>query len=101
MANETQLNSNIANSNATVLNPSVGASNATVLNTEIVASVEIQKGTILCDDYAVSGRLDIPTGEADLYLCTKRRQTFVAKVYRRKNAIKNEIIEKLLSIDSP
>lgn len=101
MANETQLNPNIASTNATVLNPSVAAGNATVLNTEVVSSVEIQKGTILCNDYTVSGRLDIPTGEADLYLCTKRRQTFVAKVYRRKNAIKDEIIKKLLAIDSP
>ena len=101
MANETQLNPNIADSNATVLNPSVAASNTTVLNTEIVSSVEIQKGTILCDDYTVSGRLDIPTGEADLYLCTKRRQTFVAKVYRRKDAVKDETIEKLSFVHTP
>ena len=101
MANVTPLNPNIASSNTTVLNPSVAASNATVLNTEVVSSVEIQKGTILCDDYTVSGRLDIPTGEADLYLCTKRRQTFVAKVYRRKDAIKDETIEKLGVVDTP
>ena len=101
MANETVLNPNIENSNATVLNPSVAAGNATVLNTDIVSSVEIQKGTVLCDDYTVNGKLDIPTGEADLYLCTKKRQTYVAKVYRRKSAIKDEIIKKLLSINSP
>lgn len=101
MANETVLNPNIENSNATVLNPSAAASNATVLNTDIVSSVEIQKGTVLCDDYTVNGKLDIPTGEADLYLCTKKRQTYVAKVYRRKSAIKDEIIKKLLSINSP
>ena len=101
MANETVLNPNIENSNATVLNPSVAAGNATILNTDIVSSVEIQKGTVLCDDYTVNGKLDIPTGEADLYLCTKKRQTYVAKVYRRKSAIKDEIIKKLLSINSP
>lgn len=72
MANETVLNPNIENSNATVLNPSVAAGNATVLNTDIVSSVEIQKGTVLCDDYTVNGKLDIPTGEADLYLCFSR-----------------------------
>lgn len=100
MANETMLNSDVANANATVLNTAVN-SNATVLNTDIVSSVEIQKGTVLCDDYIVNGKLDIPTGEADLYLCTKKRQTYVAKVYRRKSAIKDEIIKKLLSINSP
>lgn len=75
MANETMLNSDVANANATVLNTAVN-SNATVLNTDIVSSVEIQKGTVLCDDYIVNGKLDIPTGEADLYLCTKKRQTY-------------------------
>lgn len=100
MANETMLNSDVANANATVLNTAVN-SNATVLNTDIVSSVEIQKGTVLCDDYIVNGKLNIPTGEADLYLCTKKRQTYVAKVYRRKSAIKDEIIKKLLSINSP
>lgn len=76
MANETMLNSDVANANATVLNTAVN-SNATVLNTDIVSSVEIQKGTVLCDDYTVNGKLDIPTGEADLYLCTKKRQTYL------------------------
>ena len=41
MANETMLNSDVANANATVLNTAVN-SNATVLNTDIVSSVEIQ-----------------------------------------------------------
>lgn len=80
MANETMLNSDVANANATVLNTAVN-SNATVLNTDIVSSVEIQKGTVLCDDYIVNGKLDIPTGEADLYLCTKKRQTYALHLF--------------------
>lgn len=100
MANETQLNPNVGGMNVTALNASVAVGNTTVLNSDVVSSVEIQRGTVLCDDYTVTGKLDIPTGEADLYLVTKKRQTFVAKVYRRKRE-KADVDEKLATIDSP
>lgn len=101
MANETQLNRDIVNSSdATVLNNSLGG-NATVLNNQIVSSKVIDIGTIILEKYKVVSKLDVATGEADLYISTFEEQTYVAKVYRRKIAIKSEITQKLKSINSP
>lgn len=101
MANETQLNRDIVNSSdATVLNSSLGG-NATVLNSQIASSKIIDIGTVLLAKYKVEAKLDVATGEADLYICVFEEQTYVAKVYRRKIAIKSEITKKLKSIDSP
>lgn len=45
--------------------------------------------------------MNVLTGEADLYLCRDGTETYVAKIYRRKVAIREEVIEKLQSIDFP
>lgn len=100
MANETQLNKDIMNANATVLNGAV-RNNATVLNNHIVSNQVIEIGTLLLDKYKVASKLDVATGEADLYICAYDGQTFVAKIYRRKIAIKPEISMKLKAINSP
>ena len=101
MANETQLNRSIRNeSQATVLNNNLGT-NETVLNTQIAYNNKIEIGTVLLDRYEVIGKLDVTTGEADLYLCSFEENNYVAKVYRRKIAIKLEIMQKLKAIDSP
>lgn len=101
MANETQLNKDIVNSaDVTVVNSNLGG-NATVLNSQIVSGQGIDIGTIILDKYEVTSKLNVATGEADLYICTFETQTYVAKVYRRKIAIKPEITWKLKAINSP
>lgn len=117
MSDTTQINNFLQNENSTVINSEIvngtainqeldaAASiennpNATSINAELSKSSSIKPGTVLCDSYIVENKLDTHTGEADLYLCAKEQKTYVAKVYRRKVAVKNEIIQKLTSIES-
>lgn len=105
--NSTTVNSEVYSS--TVINQEINGihsqafndANVTSINAELRNGVVLNRGTILCDGYMVNQKLDTVTGEADLYLCQKDGITFVAKVYRRKMAVKDEIIQKLTSIDSP
>lgn len=107
---ETVLNTNL-NGNSTVLNKSLNANgtvlnneisdNSTVLNNQIAVNTTIEIGTVLFDKYKIVDKLDVTTGEADLYLCSCDDTTYVAKIYRRKMAIKPEVTKKLKEIDSP
>ncbi|WP_274968803.1 protein kinase domain-containing protein [Succinimonas amylolytica] len=49
--------------------------------------------------------MDIPSGEADIYLCSGTGShagaKFVLKYYRRENAVKQDVLEKLRGIRSP
>lgn len=108
--NPTVVNSEI--NNGTVINPQIvddnsesfdkrsSDSNATTINAALSQGTVVNAGTILCDEYIVEQKLDTVTGEADLYLCQKDGKHYVAKVYRRKIAVKDEIIQKLTSIAS-
>ena len=99
--------------NTTVINPAVQSSSATVTNTEVVeeynrqnnietdSSSSITEGTTICDKYKVQSQLEVSSGEADLFLCSDGSRQYVAKVYKRKFAIKQEVIDALLKIDSP
>ena len=103
--------------NNTVINPAIQTSTpesaATVINSEVVEEYnrqnnieedinsQIPEGTVLCDKYKVQNQLEVSSGEADLYLCTDGVSQYVAKIYRRKFAIKQEVIDALLKIDSP
>ena len=98
MANETYINSDIKADNLTVINQY--QNNTTQINAEIVNGIPIEVGTFLGDGYVVDSKLDTQTGEADLYVCEKDGKKYVAKIYRRKVAIKHEIITKLINIDS-
>lgn len=106
IGNSTVINSEINNS--TVINQDISAaqigaangSNVTSINAELSKGAVVNTGTELCDGYIVNQKLDTVTGEADLYLCMKDGKQYVAKVYRRKMAVKDEIIQKLTSIDS-
>ncbi len=115
MSNTTSINPNLIekgtssnDSNATVINPLSGnisatnseQSNVTQLNSEISSAQSIAPGTILCNEYVVISRLETQTGEANLYICEKNSEQYVAKVYRRKVAVKHEIINKLLVLES-
>lgn len=96
--------------NRTIINPVVQQSTPTVINNEIVDEYNRQNGieespiadgTTICDKYVVDGRLVVSAGEADLYRCSYNGTRYVAKVYKRKFAIKQEVVDKLLTIDSP
>ncbi|MEE1047695.1 MAG: protein kinase, partial [Clostridia bacterium] len=100
MSNETMINP-INNSNSTVINSELQPNNATVINTEISNLSNIAEGTTLCDKYKVESKLDINTGEADLYVCDYNGEKFIAKIYRRKFAVKPEVTNILKEIDSP
>lgn len=99
--------------NSTVINPAVQPSSATVINAEVVeeynrqnniktdSSASIAEGTVICEKYKVQSQLEVSSGEADLFLCSDGSSQYVAKVYKRKFAIKQEVIDALLKIDSP
>jgi serine/threonine protein kinase len=57
------------------------------------------------EDFYVEKRMEIPSGEADIYLCSGTEnhagKKFILKYYRRENAVKPEVIAKLRSISSP
>ncbi len=99
--------------NSTVINPAVQPSTATVLNPDVVAEYNqingiesdprpsIKEGTVICGNYTIQSQLEVTSGEADLYLCSDGLRQFVAKVYKREFAVKQEVIDALLKIDSP
>lgn len=97
MSKKTEINPVL---NATVINPELGE--ATVLNPSLSAvSGELSEGTLIDGKYEIKKRLEVSTGEADLFLCSSDTGECVAKVYRRQRAIKPEVIDVLKSIDSP
>lgn len=101
MANETQINREIVNGNATVINSSLRQSRSeTVINPIAAGTTGIVTGQVLCEKYSVVKKMDIVTGEADLYITEYEGTQYVAKVYRRKVAIKPEISRKLMNIKS-
>ncbi len=86
---ETKLNSN---QNKTRLNIANFTSN--------VPNIEGQ--SLLDGKYIVQLKMNVKSGEADLYICTdKNGNRHVAKVYRRKDAVKPEIVETLSKLKSP
>lgn len=99
--------------NSTVINPALQTVPGTVINAEIVEEYNRQnnidpdidslltKGAVVCSKYTIQQQLEVSSGEADLYLCSDGKSLYVAKVYKRKFAIKNEVIDALLKIDSP
>lgn len=97
MSEYTQINKNV---NATVLNP-MDYDNSTVLNNTINQQNVVDIGVILGEKYIVESKMSFSTGEADLYICGYDNEKYVAKIYRRQMAIKEEVTEILMSIDSP
>ena len=105
MANETVINRAIQQqesiSAATVINSEVIEEYNRQNNIEEDSRFQIVEGTVICDRYKVKNQLEVASGEADLYLCTDGVNQYVAKIYKRKFAIKQEVIDALLKIDSP
>ena len=99
--------------NSTVINPAIQGTSSTVINSEVVeeynrqnnieadASSSIAEGTVICEKYKVQSQLEVSSGEADLFLCSDGSRQYVAKLYKRRFAIKQEVIDALLKIDSP
>ncbi len=56
-------------------------------------------------EFLVDSRLDIVSGEADIYLCSgtgsHAGKKFLLKYYRRENAVKPDVLEKLKGVNSP
>lgn len=99
--------------NRTIINPALQQSAQTVINNEVVEEYNrqnnisnsgaalVREGATVLDKYVVSGQLEVASGEADLYLCVCDGVQYVAKIYKRQFAIKQEVIDALLKIDSP
>lgn len=99
----------------TIINPIAQQAPATVINREIDAIEAYRReneidmpgesmpteGTVLLDRYKITGRMEVASGEADLFLCSYNNIQYVAKVYRRKAAIKDDVIKALSTIHSP
>ena len=97
----------------TVINPALQQSAQTVINNEIVEEYNrqnnisnsgaslVRDGATILDKYVITRQLEVASGEADLYLCTCNGVQYVAKIYKRQFAIKQEVIDALLKIDSP
>lgn len=101
--NETLINEQLSISD-TIVNSAVQSddSNFTEVNPTVQNyTVDIPAGTLLAGKYRVETPLSTNTGEANLYLCRYRNNTYVAKVYRRQSAIKDDIVLALEGVSSP
>lgn len=99
MGNKTQINKN---NTSTLINEDVRKKdNATVINPE---SSKLSLGiidTVINQKYRITKKLDVTSGEADLYICEYNSKKYVAKIYRREAAIKTEVVNALKRINSP
>ncbi len=61
----------------------------------------LQNGTELSEDCTIISHWDVESGEADLYFCNYKNVRHIAKIYRRDNSIKEDVLERISSVDSP
>ena len=98
--------------NRTVINPDLQYSSATVINSDIVEEYNrqnnlktsgeyIAEGTVVCEKYTIKSQMEVSSGEADLYLCSDGSNLYAAKIYRRRFAVKQDVVDALMKIDSP
>ncbi len=89
---ETRINNDIVKQGSTLLNNSL---------TDL-QSANLEGEKILDGKYSVFHRLNVVSGEADLYICTDSEgNRHVAKIYRRKDAVKQEVLETLMKLHFP
>ena len=103
MNNNTEINSEIL-SNQTQINDTImrgSSSDSTVINSAVSGHGEIPSGTVLCQKYKVIEEMPLVSGEASLFLCEFEEEKYVAKLYHRDVAIKDDVISALKRIDSP
>ena len=87
--------------NATLINSRVASfgENVTVVNSGL-SQTNITSGSIICSKYTVREKMNIRSGEADLYVCEFDGKEYVAKIYRREVSVKPEVISQLKKISS-
>lgn len=88
----------------TEINSVLPAENPTEINRDVsTADIEhksiIKPGTILFSKYRVVEKMDVFSGEAEIFKCEYHGKTFVAKAYRREHAVKDEVLEAIRKID--
>jgi len=91
------------NTAITEINPLLGRERTTILNPALAEGGGrfLEPGTVLCGLYTVESRLDVASGEADLYLCQYENVSYIAKVYRREAALKEDVAALLEGVQSP
>ena len=85
LSSETQLNNAVSS----------GTANSTIVNSALYNLSQIPAGVVLCDKYTVVSQMNIMSGEASLFICEYNGEKYVAKVYRRDVAIKEDVITAL------
>lgn len=102
MNNATQINKEAQNS-ATQINTAAveQVASGTIVNSALYNLTQIPAGTILCNKYKVIEEMRVESGEAALFICEHNNLQYVAKIYRRDVAIKDEVTDALKTIDSP
>lgn len=98
------INRDVVNVSATQINNAAvnsTSSSNTIVNSALYSLSIIPVGTILCDKYKVVSELNIMSGEASLFVCEYNGEKYVAKLYRRDVAIKDDVTGALKNISSP
>lgn len=90
---------NVESVGITVQNPRSNNVNSRNEHTEDFTN--FAEGTRLLGKYVVINRLPVTSGEANIYICKCDEEEYIAKIYKRKDAVKPEIMEKLKALDSP
>ena len=89
-------------SDKTIINTFGDKLKTVINNNDIDNNIPNLLSHTLLNRYQIENKLTGNSGEADLYLATdiKTSNKVIIKLYRRKNAVKNEVLEKLSSIDN-
>ena len=80
--------------------PSARTDEKTLLNMEVLRVEGLRPGMKLRGGVTIEKKLDVPSGEADLYLCEYQGHQMVLKHYRQAQSLKKEVTEALKSIRS-
>ncbi len=98
--------------NQTLINPGGAGKTGINLNSDSDSAVENLVGTKVLDHYNIIAKLQTQSGEAAIYLAMPDQNAsethnisinapVVVKVYRRKNAVSREVLERLSKLKSP
>ena len=87
----------------TVLNPALSTPRSderTVLNREAIRAEGLRLGMRLKNGMTILERLDVTSGEAELYLCSYKDRKLVLKHYRQQQSLKEDVKAALTGIRS-
>ncbi|WP_339316402.1 protein kinase [Paenibacillus sp. FSL R10-2734] len=101
MNKRTIINSELQETPRTAINNDIGAQYQQRTESVSLTNDLLAAGTVLHDKYIIEKRLEVTSGEADLYLCSCKNEKYVAKLYKRQAAIKEDVVKRLLQINSP